>query len=188
MRIGRVISSEIAENLDGEGKVLLLKVEISDPDDLQTVELFQQAGMDGRPQDDDAVLIAEISDAWKVALAVDDGIELTAEKGEQEIYSYNASGEKLARVKCTKDGEAVLNDGEDWAVEFSALKAAFDQLKSDFNALIGVYNSHTHVITTPVCLYTGTPHPVSTEAPTEQTGAESTADMADAKVDNVRLP
>ena len=37
-RIGRVISSEVDYNRDGGTKARLLMVEISDPDDLPTVE------------------------------------------------------------------------------------------------------------------------------------------------------
>jgi hypothetical protein len=37
-----------------------------------------------------------------------------------------------------------INDGNGTAVEFSRLKTAFDQLKSDFDGLVTIFNAHVH--------------------------------------------
>ena len=103
MRIGRVLSSEITENRDGEGKVLLLQVELSDPDDVQTVEYAQAAGEDFRPPEDTTVIVTDLGEAWKIAIAADDGIDPESLDGEKEIYAISG-GEKKGRLKCNLDG------------------------------------------------------------------------------------
>lgn len=103
MKIGRVISSELATNRDGESKVLLLALEVAEADDIQTVELFRQAGDECRPDADATVLIADLGAAWRVAIAADDGIEPEAEPGERGIYA-SEGGEKKSQVMCRKDG------------------------------------------------------------------------------------
>jgi hypothetical protein len=113
MKIGRVISSELTTNRDGERKVLMLTVEIAEAGDLQAVELFRQPGDECRPNEDATVLIADLGDAWRVAVAADDGIEPEAEAGERGIYASDA-GVKKSQVMCKKDGtiEAGLNASE----------------------------------------------------------------------------
>lgn len=75
MRIGRITDSKIGKNKDGDKNVRLLTVEISDPDDLQTVELINDAGEDNNPPIDSNVIILNLGDSWPVAVAVDDGVE-----------------------------------------------------------------------------------------------------------------
>jgi hypothetical protein len=137
MKIGRVISSELAANRDGEGKVLLLTVEVAEEDDLQTVELFRQPGDECRPDADATVLIADLGAAWRVAVAADDGIEPEAQAGERGIYA-SEGGVKKSQVMCRKDGtiEAGLN-----ASEFVALAAL---AKDELNKIISAFNAHMH--------------------------------------------
>lgn len=108
--IGKVISSAIDINRDSDGPVRLLTVEISEGEDLQEVELFRHAGVDYNPPVGSMVVIQALSDAFKVGVAVDDGIEPEADEGEYEIYS-SEGGSKLARVKCDKSGNVINNEG-----------------------------------------------------------------------------
>jgi hypothetical protein len=111
--IGKVIGSAVDVNRDSDGNVRLLTVEITEGDDLQEIELFRHAGVDYNPPVGSIVVIQILSDAFKVGVAVDDGIEPEAEEGEYEIYSSEggAGGVKLARVKCDADGNVVCNQG-----------------------------------------------------------------------------
>ena len=108
--IGKVIGSAVDVNRDSDGNVLLLTVEITEGDDLQEIELFRHAGVDYNPPVGSIVVIQILSEAFKVGVAVDDGIEPEADEGEYEIYS-SEGGSKKARVKCDADGNAVLNAG-----------------------------------------------------------------------------
>lgn len=126
MRLGRVISSEITENRDGEKKVLLLKVEISEAGDDQTVEYFQAAGVDYRPTEDVTVIITDLGDAYKIAIGADDGIEPEAAEGEHEIYAHQG-GQKKGRLKCNLDNTVQAGAGDD----FVAQSGKVDQFISD---------------------------------------------------------
>jgi len=108
--IGKVIGSAVDVNRDSDGNVLLLTVEITEGDDLQEIELFRHSGVDYNPPAGSIVVIQTLSDAFKVGVAVDDGIEPEADEGEYEIYS-SEGGSKKARVKCDADGNVVHNEG-----------------------------------------------------------------------------
>lgn len=98
MRIGRVISSSVGVNRDGETPVRLLQVEISDPDDIQTVEYAQAAGEDFNPPPDTTVFILEAGEAWKLAIGADDGIAPSAGSGERRIYAVDPITKLIASL------------------------------------------------------------------------------------------
>lgn len=138
MGSGEIKNSEIKKNRDGENDVRLLKVEITDPDDVQTVEHMTQAGEDNCPPDGAKVIIISIGEAWKIAVCVDDGIAPEVAKGERKLYSSDG-GSIQAFVHLKKDGTIVLNSEDDNAVRFSKLKEAFDDLKQQWNTFANAY-------------------------------------------------
>lgn len=122
-----------------------------------------------------------------VVLTEDDEIELVSKddthiKIENEnITATNDNG----YYKLVSDGDIELNGNTDFAVRYNVLKAQFDQLKSDFDTFVTtIYNTHIH-ITTATLGASPTPGVI---APTTSTGSASTADMSNAKVDNVLVP
>jgi hypothetical protein len=187
LQIGQITGYEIKKNRDGEKEVLLLQVEVSGPDDIQTVEYYQSSGQDSNPPVGSLVAFSEAGRAWKISLGADDRIIPSSDSGEYKIYSSLAGVVKaflklfktgLARIEAVGDieieangkteikGSTVdLNGDDDNAVRFSVLETAFNQLKADFNA-------HTQTVSEGIAL-----------APTP-----STADISGAKVDEVRLP
>lgn len=169
--IGRVVNSSLGPNKDGVRTVVLLEVELTDPDDIQTVELLTEMGLDYRPTDDSAVVVLSLGPAWKVAIACDDRVTKTMDKGEKEIYSLVGTTKK-ASIKWLADGVLELNGNEDFAVRFNELKTAFDQLKSDFD-------DHTHVTTATIS--TGPAGAISPPSP-------STADIDPAKIEEIKVP
>ena len=94
-----------------------------------------------------------------------------ADPGEKILFSRDSAGAIKATVKMLKDGIIELNGNTDFAV-------AFDDLKTQFNELKTVVNSHTHIYIpgtlTPVATATGLP--------------QSAADIDQAKVAEVKLP
>lgn len=119
MRIGRVDSSEIAINRDGEKPVMLLQVEITDPDDLQTVEFIQAAGIDFNPAPDTTVIVSELGAAWKIAIGADDGIEPETAAGEFQFYS-SAGGAKKAKIHLFADGKIRIENDAGGYIEMSS--------------------------------------------------------------------
>lgn len=184
IHLGTVVGSAIDANRDGEGDSRMLSAELSEADDVQTIELVSQNGEQTNPLDDSMLVILELGPAWKIAVAVRDNVEpdSTLERGEKILYSLDANNTIKASVRFKADGKLVLNEGEDWAVQFTAMKTAFDQLKSDFNTFISsVFNTHTHP-------YLPGPGPATPTSPTATPGSSSSADMADAKVESVQVP
>lgn len=162
LQTGIVKGRKTAPNRDGGRNVLLLQVELTAKNDVQTVELLQGAGDQSNPPNGSKVLVISNGAAYKIAIAIDDLIALSIEVGERAIRAVLNGGVKSS-ILCKVDGNLVLNEGTDFAVQFTAMKAAFDQLKSD-------YDLHTH--------------PSIGSPP----ATPSTADMSGAKVDKVRLP
>jgi phage gp45-like len=177
MQSGEIKSSEVKKNRDGENSVRVLTVEISDPDDLQSVEHMTQAGEDTHPPAGSKVVILSIGSSWKIAIACDDGIEPEVEEGEKKIYSSDGGAIK-AFIHFKKNGDIVINDDADNAVRYSKLEEAFNQLKDDFSNFVTMtYNLHMHPTAAP-----------GAASPPTVTGTSSTADITPAKIDEIQVP
>ena len=170
----------------------MLQVEITDPEDIQTVELISQDGEDTNPPDGSKVVIISVGKAWKIAVAINDGIEPDANQvpGEKKIYSSDG-GVIKAFIQLLKTGAMIIsgtllqilgstkieltapiieiNGSADFAVSFNDLQTAFNALKAEFDAHI-----HSGVLA----------GPATTGVPT----IPSAADITPAKVTTVKLP
>jgi len=171
MKLGRILSSEITENRDGEKKVLLLECEISSPEDEQTVEYIQAAFVDARPPAGVSVFIDDLGSAWKVATGADDGIEPESPEGQIEFYAINPA--TLAKVPATriklKPGGTVEIGVS--ALDFVALAAKvlseLQDVQSDLNGFKSIFDAHVH---TSACTAGGTPTLIpTTSVPTPHT-------------------
>jgi phage gp45-like len=109
MPVGIVKSSEVTINRDGVKPVRLLQVEISDPDDIQTVELYSQAGEDYNPPVGSTVFIVQSGDSWKIAVACDDGVVPTAGEGERILYAV-AGGVAICQIHLKVDGSVEISN------------------------------------------------------------------------------
>ena len=136
--LGTITGMEVAKNRDGKSDVRIARAILSDPEDVQSIELITPGGEDHVPEDRDILLVLKISEAYKLGLITDDQIEPdeNLQPGEKEIYSKQ-SGVKLAKLKLNLQGELVLNDGTDFAV-------AFEKLRTEFNELQVKFNTHIH--------------------------------------------
>jgi hypothetical protein len=176
--IGTVVGSEITKNKDADEDSRVLQVELTNADDIQSIEQLGQTGEDSNPQPGARVIVLDLGPAYRVAVATSDGITPTAAEGEKEIYSYDANGNKLAYIKLVSDGTVELNGNADFAVAFDDLQTAFNQLRDDFNNFVTtVYNLHNHPTA-----------PVGPVSPPALVGTSSSADMSGAKVDTVKVP
>lgn len=135
IRIGTVRGRQAGKNRDGTDDVLLLQVEISDPDDVQTVQLMNPAGENSNPPDGSQVLIIDIGSAFKVAVATDDGIEPFGSPGDKQIYSSDGAIIK-AFINLLTSGIIELNGANDFAVRFNALDTQLQGLITDINAAL----------------------------------------------------
>ena len=71
-----------------------------------------------------------------------------------------------------------FDDGEDFAVRFTALESAFNKLRGDLNTFIGIYNDHTHVA----------PSGGGTTDGPSAPGVDSAADVSGAKIEEIKVP
>lgn len=183
---GTIRNTAVKANRDGDNSVRMLDVEMSSPSDLQSVQLVSIGGEDYHPLPGAKVMVAQVGNAWKMAIVLDDGITPTAAGGERFLYSLTTAGALAALIKLRNDSTMELNGDADFAVAFDRLKTAFDDLKADFNALVTLFGTvgpppvgHVHSGVTPGSGSTGPP----TTFP-----SQSTADINPAKVDTVKLP
>lgn len=183
IEVGQVTGSEVTKFLDGEENARVVNAELSEPDDQETVELVSPSGDDSPPREGTTVYVINISDTWRVAIAVDDGVEPSVEPGEKKLYSYDDAGAVNAYIHLKNDGSVEVNGNGDFAVRFNQLQIAFDQLKADFDQAMTYLNTHAHDETgvqTSFPMYPSPPFPAPGIQP-------STADITPAKVDEVEL-
>ena len=132
--IGTVKGFQIGKNRDGINDVLLLQVEISDPDDIQTVEYMSSAGDDTIPPEGSRVTILSVGgSAWKIAIASNDNIAPSMSEGERKIYS-SSGGAIKAFVNFLSSGNLELNGNGNSSVTFTALNTALQLLVTSINA------------------------------------------------------
>lgn len=131
--IGTVTGFEIGLNRDGTKNILKLQVQITDPDDIQTVEYMSSAGDDTIPPIGSVVTILSAGSAWKIAIASNDNIVPSMGEGERKIYS-SSGGVIQAFINWLSGGNLELNGNGNSAVTFTALNTALQTLITAINA------------------------------------------------------
>jgi hypothetical protein len=105
---GKVRGRAVSKNKDGVINKILLQVEITSPDDIQTVEWINHDGEDSSPPDNSLVVVVAISSGYKIAIACDDGILAESSPGEKILYSQ-LNGKKRASVVLKTDGSVLID-------------------------------------------------------------------------------
>ena len=168
-----VFSSLVAKYRGGSDDSLIVKSKALGSD-YQTKNAFGP-GIEINPASGERLVVTRIGNSDSYVLNVgglSDKVSPDTSPGERRFFSVDSSGNLSAFIKLKNDSILELNGNDAFAVKYTELETAFNQLKSDFNALVATYNSHTHggVVAAPVA--TGTP---------------STADISPAKSDLVKL-
>lgn len=164
VRVGVITGRTVKTNKDGKNPRLLLQVQMSNKDDVQTVEYVPQPGQDENPTNGSKVFIIQISESYKIAIGVDDGIEPGAATGEKWLYSLDDDGVVQALMKLLKSGIIEVNGNSDFAVRFAALDTALQLLVTQINAVL------------------------ATKADASGAAGGLTLDISAAKVNGVKLP
>jgi hypothetical protein len=175
--IGTVLTSTIEEGL------IECTVDLGS-DDTVTCTLYGLAGVDSYPLPGDEVHVT-INDEEYTITAVFRDAQDGFGPGETVVYSRDSDGNIKATVKCTADGNVILNAGTRSAVGFEDLKTAFDQLRTDHDDLYGVVSAHGHLSGPP-----GAPTGPAIELPSQAPviPVPSTADVDPAESETVKLP
>lgn len=108
MQTGKVTGYEITENKGSEKKKLILQLEITDPEDIQSIQLLSSSGEISNPPEGSKVITLPIgTNGYKVGVAVDDNIEPEQlNPGEKIIYASD-KGEVKAKVYLKNTGEII---------------------------------------------------------------------------------
>jgi len=175
---GTVKGFEVGKNRDGKKDVILLQVEMFDPDNLETVEYMTHAGDDTIPPNGSRVTVLSVGDAWKIGIASNDGIKSTMDKGEKQLYS-SANGIIKAFIKFLKDKNIEINGKNDNAVRFKELETVINEIKADHNLSNAAFITHTHP---------GVTVGQASTAVTTTPGKSSSIDISKGKIDNIKVP
>jgi len=132
MTTGIITGYEIGKNKTGTKDVVLLQVRITDKDDIQTIELRNNPGVDSIPALGSRVVILQITPSWKIAVATSDNITSDSSDGEMRLYSQDADV-IMAFMKLLKSGIIEINGNGDFAVRFNALDTALQAFITDLN-------------------------------------------------------
>jgi hypothetical protein len=151
MALGIITNRRIGKNRDGNQNRVILQVELM-ADDVQTVELFTQAGEDTNPANGCRVNVIPVSNSYKIGVGVSDGLTPEVDPGEKEIYStdnpvtvkkarikLNTDGDVIidadsgAKAEIKNDGDIILNSGTGSALKYTELDAALQLLVTAIN-------------------------------------------------------
>lgn len=151
IQIGTITGRTITPNKDGDIDRVMLQVEMSSPDDIQTVELISLPGQDENPINGSRVYIMEVGTSYKVGIAVNGGVVPSIETGEKSLYATNDAGALQCFIDLLKTGEIdivgvaasiillnsgiiELNGSADFAVRFNALQSKLTALEAQLLA------------------------------------------------------
>ena len=167
-RIVTMASSRLSKMGRAQGDSVVCTTQGDDNRDYST-ELWGTHGIVSRPSKATRGLRIRIGPLAIVIAAYTYGVDPPDSEGATKLYGTDADGAEQSSILLGADGVVTVNDGEDWAVRYSALETTFNELKGKFNA-------HTH---------TG----VSTGGGVSGTTATpSTADITAAKVEEILIP
>lgn len=152
--------------------------------DVQTALDVSSYGIDSHPIKDMIAVYSDTSEKGKTVIIGYINKNKLAEIGELRLFSTNSTGTEQFYTWLKNDGTMEIGGDGDNMVRYSELEIAFNQLKSDFNSLVTAYNTHVHPIVNAVPL--ATPPGIVTSSVTVTTGVPSAANIAPAKIDEIK--
>jgi len=149
----------------------------------ETAQVHGQTGIIGNPPKGAKGLRIRIGSLDIVISSLNYGVSLPENPGETKVFSTDEDGNEVAGTNFKDDGTQEINGKEDFAVRFLELETAYNQLKSDHDDLVDLYNAHIHITTATVLIGA-----VGVISPTTSTGSPSTGDISDAKIKTIKVP
>lgn len=163
VKTGTVMGRTVTKNRDGTTQRLMLQVQLTGPDDIQTVEYVPLPGTDANPINGSKVFVMPVANSYLIAFGADDGVTPSTDMGENFLYSVDDTGTVAALIKLLKSGIIEINGDADFAVRFDALDTAIQTFVTSLNALF------------------------ATKADASGAAGTLTLDISGAKVDEVKL-
>ncbi len=123
-----------------------ITIQYSTDDGIRTAIYFNNANSYTIPSIDDTILINETKNVnYTIATHGNNSTSHETNEGELKIYAVDQN-EVKSSVELKKNGQVIVNGGENYAVKFNQLKTKFDMLIVEINNFITTYNSHTHMV------------------------------------------
>lgn len=139
MTHGIIQSSAIAIGKMWSTARRMLVVEIGEPAHTRDAEWVDAVNTESGPVDGLVVEVDDSDPSWLRVNLMSSDLVPEVKAGEYQIFSTDSTGStRLARVACNSKSEVVLNEGGDYAVQFTALKEAFKELQDQHNALLDI--------------------------------------------------
>jgi len=136
------VTGQSIESYRGSLPVRLLKVQLlgNFP---ERIEWFDVTGEDTAPLPGDKVVVWQIAENYKIAVATKDLITAAVDAGERKFYSRDSGGNIKSVIYLKNDGTIELNDADDSAVLFSKLDAKLQILVTAINAAFATKQDST---------------------------------------------
>ena len=154
-----------------EAKRLIIKFIGFTKDDARTAPQAAPYGDDSNPIDGMRAIYCKTSSNGADVVIGYLNINALAQPGEKRLYSTDASGTEKTYVYLKNDGILELNGNSDFAVRYSKLEDAFNELQAKFNQFAAAYAP-------------GGPSTIGTPLTVDQ----STADISLAKIETIKTP
>lgn len=140
--IGTVVGREIIENRDSENESRMLSVELSEANDVQSIEHINQNGEQTNPLDDTTVLVLELNPSWKLAIAINDLVDIdeNLDPGEKKIYAVDSSNNIVSSIYLRNTGIVEIGGGDQFVALANKVKTALDFINNVFSSWTPVAN------------------------------------------------
>lgn len=142
VNIGTVVGREIIENRDSENESRMLSVELSEANDVQSIEHISQNGEQTNPPDDTTVLVLELNPSWKLAIAINDLVDIdeNLDPGEKKIYAVDSSNNIVSSIYLRNTGIVEIGGGDQFVALANKVKTALDFINNVFSSWTPVAN------------------------------------------------
>lgn len=183
------IKTEIGPIQDAEKDTRNIQAQFIEEDDVQTIEQYRLSGFDCVPPEETKHLTLDLGGGWKISFAENDGVEPDSglDPGEAKVYS-SIAGVVTAFMFFRKNGVIEINGDDDFAVRYSELETAFNQLKSDHNDLVTKVTEITQAFASWVVVPEDGGNALKSLAGSLGDPSASTADITPAKIAEIKVP
>lgn len=140
----------------------------------KTADVISSFGDDSNPLPETIAIYANTSEVGDDIIIGYLNANQIAEIGEKRIFSLRDDGTLSFSIHLKNDGTCEIGGDTDFAVRYSELETAFNELKGKVNDLIQNYNTHSHA--------------ANGGAPPASPATPSSADITTAKIDEIKVP
>lgn len=112
-----IVSSEIAANRDAEVETQLFQAQLTEDDDVQTIEELHVPGFQYKPHPESRGFYGRIAEAWKIFVGIDDKVtKETLVAGESIHYAYDSGGTIVCKTHYKVDGTIQIDTDLDLTI------------------------------------------------------------------------